>query len=96
MNLHVVPGIVLIKPMEAPKQTGVMVVTQEKEYFVRGSVMEIGDAQKISDTLTIPPPAEVGDEVLYVRSGQEEITEKGEILHLIKFSSIVGIYESTE
>lgn len=96
-NLHPVAGYATIIPQtkENATSSNKIIYNQDKQsYFVKGKISKMGDSLLTEVGTSILPPAKIDDLVLYSYSGFEDIIEDGDLVHLVKFSAIVAVYEN--
>ena len=95
MKLKPAPGYAHIKKEESTSQGGGVMITREKpDVKLRGKVLAVGDAY-LNDGQKIEPHFKVDDLVVYYASDYDTyILENGDAIEVVKFNSIVSIYEN--
>ncbi len=92
-NLHPLPGYVLVKPLEAQKQTasGIYLPDSHDEKPQQGTVLAVGSEWVTEHGATIKAPVKANDTVIYKKWGGNDVKIEDVEYQFLKFEDILAI-----
>lgn len=93
-TLNPAPGYATIEPLTIDKSNEAISIAKTTiDSYHKGRVVKVGFNLINEHGIVIEPHFAEGDIVLYSFSGYEQIQQEGEILRIIKFNQVIGVYE---
>lgn len=96
MPLKPLPGYLLIKQLDAQKQTagGIFIPENNLEAPIEGEVVRVGDPIILENGTEVSSPVKIGDLVIWKRWGGDEIKDGDAEYKIVKFEDLMAVKEA--